>query len=88
MVTKQTRTLTVFGNDLDALLKQAGKFTLREYADECGVSYKYLLQLRTSPSRRPGRLYVDLLKPFTDSRYWTSPESHQLSLRHRGSRYR
>jgi len=84
VVTKRTRTLTVFGNDLDALLKKAGKFSIREYADECGVSYKYISQLRTMPDRRPGRLYADLLKPFTRLKIIGLTESHQMSLRHRG----
>jgi tetratricopeptide (TPR) repeat protein len=81
---KPARMLTAFGKDLDLLLKQAGKFTIREYADECGVSYKYLSQLRTIPDRRPGGLYVNLLKPFTRLEILGLAESHQLSLRHRG----
>jgi len=62
---KRIRALTTFGRDLDSLLKQAGIPSIREYADACGVNYKYLLQLRTNSERRPGRLYLDLLKPFT-----------------------
>ncbi|UCB42552.1 MAG: AAA family ATPase [Dehalococcoidales bacterium] len=81
---KRSRTLTNFGKDLDSLLKQAGKFSISEYADECGVSYKYILQLRTTANRRPGRLYVNLLKPFIQLRIVDLVESHQLSLRHRG----
>lgn len=81
---KRIKTLTVFGRDLDLLIKRAGKSTLREYADDCGISYKYLSQLRTIPERRPGRLYADLLKPFTHLRIIDLTESHQLSLRHRG----
>ncbi|HEY33405.1 MAG TPA: AAA family ATPase [Dehalococcoidia bacterium] len=81
---KRSRTLTAFGKDLDSLLKQAGKFNLREYADECGVSYKYISQLRTMPDRRPGGLYTSLLTPFVQLRILDLTESHQLSLRHRG----
>jgi len=81
---KRPRTLTAFGKDLDSLLRQAGKFNLREYADECGVSYKYISQLRTMPDRRPGGLYASLLKPFTLLQIVDLADSHQLSLRHRG----
>ena len=61
---KRIRALTVFGRDLDSLLKRARISSIRKYADECGVNYKYILQLRTFSERRPGGLYVDLLKPF------------------------
>ena len=81
---KQTRVLTTFGRDLDSLLKQAGISSLREYADACGVNYKYLSQLRTNSERRPGGLYVDLLKPFTRLEILDLSESHRLSSRHRG----
>ena len=81
---KPARTLTAFGKDLDFLLKQAGKFTIREYADEAGVDYKYISQLRHMPDRKPGRLYVNLLRPFTRLKIVGLAESHQLSLRHRG----
>ena len=43
---KPPRTLTAFGKDLDSLLKDAGNLSIREYADQAGVSYKYVLQLR------------------------------------------
>jgi len=81
---KRTGALTVFGRDLDSLLKQAGISSLREYADACGVNYKYISQLRTSPERRPGGLYVDLLKPFARLNILDVTESHRLSSRHRG----
>ncbi|HEY31907.1 MAG TPA: hypothetical protein G4O10_02235 [Dehalococcoidia bacterium] len=81
---KRSRTLTAFGKDLDSLLNQAGKFNLRQYADECGVSYKYISQLRTMPDRRPGGLYASLLKPFVQLQIIDLAESHRLSLRHRG----
>ena len=83
-MTRRIRKLTVFGEDLDYLLSKAGKFTLPEYADECGVNYKYILQLRTIPERRPGKLYVDLLKPFAGLHTINLIDSQQLSLRHRG----
>ncbi|HEY95672.1 MAG TPA: AAA family ATPase, partial [Dehalococcoidia bacterium] len=82
-MTRRNRALTVFGEDLDYLLGKAGKFTLPEYADECGVNYKYILQLRTIPERRPGKLYVDLLKPFARLHTINLADSQQLSLRHR-----
>ena len=81
---KRTGALTTFGRDLDSLLKQAGISSLREYADTCGVNYKYISQLRTSPERRPGGLYVDLLKPFARLNILDVTESHRLSSRHRG----
>ena len=81
---KLPKTLTAFGKDLDALLEQAGKLSIREYADQAGVSYKYILQLRTMSTRQPGRLYTSLLKPFVQLKIIDLPESHQLSTRHRG----
>jgi hypothetical protein len=81
---RRTRTLTIFGEDLDLLLKRAGKFTLREHADECAVGCRYLNQLRTIPERRRGNLYVDLLKPFARLRIIDPVESQRLSLKHRG----
>ena len=83
-MTKRIRALTTFGRDLDSLLKQAGISSIREYADACGISYKYLLQLRTNSDRRPGGLYVDLLKPFTHLEILGIIECHRLSSRHRG----
>jgi hypothetical protein len=80
---KPPRTLTVFGKDLDAFLEQAGKLSIREYADQAGVSYKYILQLRTMADRQPGRLYINLLKPFAGLKILDLAESHQLSVRHR-----
>ncbi len=80
----RTKSLTDFGKDLDSLLARAGKFTLREYADECGVSYKYLLQLRTDSTRKPGKLYVDLLKPFARLKILNLAHCHEMSMRHRG----
>jgi len=81
---KRTGALTTFGRDLDSLLKQAGISSLREYADVCGVNYKYLSQLRTKSDRHPGGLYVDLLKPFTALEILDITNGHRLSLRHRG----
>ncbi|MBN2073992.1 MAG: hypothetical protein JW762_00430, partial [Dehalococcoidales bacterium] len=81
---KRTGALTTFGRDLDSLLKQAGISSLREYADTCGVNYKYLSQLRTNSERRPGGLYVDILKPFARLKILDCTESHRLSSRHRG----
>jgi tetratricopeptide (TPR) repeat protein len=83
-VAKPTRILTAFGEDLDSLLKRAGGTTLREYADQCSISYKYLSQLRTQTRRKPGRLYPDLLKPFTRLGLLDIDEGHRLSMRHRG----
>ncbi len=83
-MTKRTGALTTFGRDLDSLLKKAGISSLREYADACGVNYKYLSQLRTNSERRPGRLYADILKPFTRLKILDVTESHRLSSRHRG----
>jgi hypothetical protein len=81
---KRARVLTTFGRDLDSLLKQARISSLREYADGCGVNYKYLSQLRTIQERRPGGIYVDLLKPFIRLKILDITESHRLSSRHRG----
>ena len=81
---KRIRALTTFGRDLDSLLEKAGISSIREYADACGVNYTYVLQLRTVSERRPGRLYVDLLKPFARLKILDINESHRLSLRHRG----
>ena len=83
-MTKQPKLLTIFGKDLDILLQKAGQLSLREYADECSVNYKYISQLRTMENRRPGRLYVDLLRPFTRMKVINISESQLLSLRHRG----
>ncbi|HEY32808.1 MAG TPA: AAA family ATPase [Dehalococcoidia bacterium] len=81
---KQSKARTAFGKDLDSLLKRAGKLTIREYADECGVNYKYISQLRTMPNRRPAGVYAHLLKPFVRLRLLDVTEGHQLSMRHRG----
>lgn len=35
---KPRRNLTAFGKDLDALLEQAGKLSIREYADHVSTS--------------------------------------------------
>jgi tetratricopeptide (TPR) repeat protein len=80
---KPPRILTAFGKDLDALLEKAGKLSIREYADQANVSYKYVLQLRTMADRQPGRLYPNLLKPFVQIKVIDLADSHQLSLRHR-----
>ncbi|HEY32030.1 MAG TPA: AAA family ATPase [Dehalococcoidia bacterium] len=80
---KPSRTLTAFGKDLDALLKRSGNLSIREYADQANVSYKYVLQLRTMSARQPGRLYPNLLKPFVQLKVIDLVDSHRLSLRHR-----
>jgi tetratricopeptide (TPR) repeat protein len=82
-MTKQPKPLTVFGKDLDNLLEQAGKLSIREYADQAGVDYQYISQLRHMPDRHPGKLYVNLLKPFATLKILGVAEAHQLSVRHR-----
>ncbi|UCB42982.1 MAG: AAA family ATPase [Dehalococcoidales bacterium] len=80
---KPPKTLTAFGKDLVALLEQAGKLSIREYADQANVNYKYVNQLRTVSTRQPGKLYPNLLKPFVQLKVIDLADSHQLSLRHR-----
>jgi tetratricopeptide (TPR) repeat protein len=80
---KPPKPLTVFGKDLDDLLGQAGKLSIREYADQAGVDYQYISQLRHMPNRHPGRLYTSLLKPFVRLKILGVAEAHQLSIRHR-----
>ncbi|MDD5312323.1 MAG: hypothetical protein PHO26_04735 [Dehalococcoidia bacterium] len=77
------KTLTVFGRDLDLLLDRSGRISIREYADEANIDYKYISQLRNDPGRRPGRSYVSMLKPFARRNVLELGEAQQLSLRHR-----
>jgi hypothetical protein len=78
-----SRSLTTFGRDLNSLLDRAGLLTIREYAEEANIDYKYVSQLRNNPNRRPGRSYVSMLKPFVKRNVLDLREAQQLSLRHR-----
>jgi DNA-binding transcriptional regulator YiaG len=75
--------LTLFGRDIDILLERIG-LNLREYADQANVDYKYISQLRTMPNRRPGKSYINLIKPFVKYGDIGIVEVQQYSQRHRG----
>jgi len=80
---KLPRTLTAFGRDLNSLLDRAGRLSIREFAEEANIDYKYVSQLRNNPNRRPGRSYVNMLKPFAKRNVLDLREAQQFSLRHR-----